>query len=102
MSNIGSTTTSSKQRRRQRVKAELPVSCGGSDAVTRDISATGVFIVQNARMEIGAQIDFTIDLETPGGKLKLCFGGAVVRVEEMDGRYGIGVNINKQIMKSAA
>ncbi|MFA7280189.1 MAG: PilZ domain-containing protein [Sterolibacterium sp.] len=102
MSNSVSSTPSSKHRRRQRVKAALPVSCGGSDAVTRDISATGVFIVQNTRMEIGAQIDFSLDLETPGGKLKLCFGGAVVRVEEMDGRYGIGVNITKQLMKSAA
>jgi hypothetical protein len=88
-----------KQLRRPRVKAALPTFLNGTPALTRDISASGVFIVQNQRQELGSKIEFWVDLDTPGGKLKLNCQGEVVRIEEMDGRFGIGVKILKQVIK---
>lgn len=92
--------TSDKHRRRTRVSSELPTCVNGVQGVTRDISANGLFIVQNDQQEMGSRIEFWVDLDTPGGKLKLYCEGEVVRVEKMEGRFGIGVKILSQVIKS--
>lgn len=85
------------QQREPRVETQLPICIAGAgEAFTRDISATGAFIVQNVRQEMGARIDFSMDFDTPAGKLKLTCTGEVMRVEEIEGRFGIGVKIIKQ------
>jgi hypothetical protein len=92
---------SDKQRRRTRINAHLPISINGVQGVTRDISTSGLFVVQSRQHEMGSRIDFCVDLDTPGGKLKLCCEGEVVRVEEVDGRVGIGVKILSQVISSS-
>ncbi len=87
-------------RRQRRGLAELPTSIGGTRGLTRNISASGVFIVQSNEQEIGSRIDFTLDLDTVGGKLKLCCEGRVVRVEKIDDRFGIGMKIRSQTVRS--
>ena len=94
------TSRSDKHRRRTRVNSELPTCINGVQGVTRDISASGLFIVQSGQQEMGSRIDFWVDLDTPGGKLKLYCEGEVVRVEKMDDRFGIGVKILSQVIKS--
>ena len=90
-----------KLHRRQRRKfTELPTSIDGNQGLTRDISASGLFIVQSSEQEIGSRIDFTVDLDTVSGKLKLCCEGRVVRVEKIDAKFGIGVKILSQTVKS--
>ena len=59
-------------RRQRRTITELPTSIGGNQGLTRDISASGLFIVQMSAQEVGSRIDFTVDLDTVSGKLKLC------------------------------
>ena len=87
-------------RRQKRTITELPTSIDGNQGLTRDISASGLFIVQSNEQEIGSRIDFTVDLDIVGGKLKLCFEGRVIRVEKLDGKFGIGVKILSQTVKS--
>jgi hypothetical protein len=82
--------------RRSRTSSNLPVSINGRKGITRDISSSGVYLVHSSQHEVGSKIDCLIDLDTSGGKLKLCCEGIVVRVEEVDGRFGIGIRILSQ------
>ncbi len=91
-----------KQARRARINARLPVNVGGERGVTRDISTTGMFIIQSTPYEMGSRVDFWLDMDTPEGKVKLCCEGEVMRVEELDGKIGIGVRILSQDRKSHA
>jgi hypothetical protein len=92
--------TATKPRRNARIDSTLPTCINGVEGVTRDVSTSGLFILQSHHQEIGSRIDFSVDLDTPGGKLKLCCVGEVVRLEEIDGKFGIGIKIINQVMKS--
>lgn len=94
-----STTTFGKEHRSKRYSTELSTTVDGMTGVTRNVSATGLYIVQDKECETGSHIDFWVDLDTPGGKLKLCCEGEVIRVEKVDGKFGIGVKILSQVMK---
>lgn len=88
-----------KQRRGARKVVQLPISMNGGAGVTRDISVSGMYIVQDRQQEIGSRIEFTIDLATPMGKIQLCCEGEVIRIEKIvgsDSRVGIGIKILKQ------
>ena len=94
------TPTSILHRRQRRQITELPTSIGGNQGITRDISASGLFVVQSKVQEVGSRIDFTVDLDIVGGKLKLCCEGRVIRVEKIDDKIGLGVKILSQTVKS--
>ena len=88
-----------RQNRSSRKVAQLPISINGEPGVTRDISVSGMFIVQGRQQEIGSHIEFTVQVDTPMGKIELCCKGEVVRVEENIGsndRIGIGIEISHQ------
>ncbi len=86
--------------RSQRIGAAMPTCLNGVNGTTRDISASGLFIVQDSECQTGSHIEFSIDLKTPGGKLMLCCQGEVVRVEKVDQRFGLGIKILDQVIKS--
>ena len=88
-----------QQSRSARTVTQLPVSINEEPGVTRDISASGMFIVQGRHQEIGSHIEFTVDLDTPMGKIKLRCEGEVVRIENVsghEGEVGLGIRILKQ------
>ena len=88
-----------KQSRSARKMAQIPISINKEPGFTRDISASGMYIVQCRQQEIGSHIEFTVDLDTSMGKIKLHCEGEVVRIEEnigSDGRIGIGIKIIHQ------
>jgi hypothetical protein len=89
-----------KHSRSKRIGAAMPTCLQGVNGTTRDISASGLYILQDSECQTGSLIDFWVDLETPGGKLKLCCQGEVVRVEKVDHRFGIGIKILDQVIKS--
>jgi hypothetical protein len=93
-------TSASKQHRSRRIGSMLPTVVNGVQGVTRDISASGIYIMQDSQCETGSHIDFCINLATPGGELQLCCEGEVVRVEKVDARYGLGVKILNQVIKT--
>ena len=83
------TGKSGNQRSHTRTEVQLPISINEEQGFTRDVSASGMFIVQGHQQEIGSHIEFWVDLDTPGGTLKLCCEGD-------DGQIGIGIKILKQ------
>ena len=89
-----------KPIRRTRVEARLPVTVAGRPGVTRDISTTGMFIIQSSQQKPGSRIDFWLDMDSAEGKYKLCCEGEVVRVEEIYGKVGIGVKILSQVKQN--
>jgi hypothetical protein len=94
-----STTTFGKEHRSKRYPTELSTTVNGVAGVTRNVSATGLYIVQDQQCYAGSRIDFWVDLDTPGGQLKLCCEGEVIRIERIDERFGIAVKILSQVMK---
>ncbi|QWD61801.1 PilZ domain-containing protein [Polynucleobacter sp. MWH-UH25E] len=92
--------SSVKQRARaDRVQAALPITLGEHFGKTRDISATGIYFEMPVEKELGSQVDFVIDLDTPGGALKMQCIGEVVRVQNADGKFGIAVKITSSELK---
>ena len=80
----------------RRVAAALPVTLGemeSAHAVTRDVSASGLFLETDAVISAGSVINFIVDIDTPAGKRVLRCRGSVVRVETMDSRLGCAVKI---------
>jgi hypothetical protein len=95
-----STTTQGKEYRSKRHRTELSTTINGVAGVTNNVSATGLYILQNEQCEVGSSIDFVVDLDTSGAKLKLCCQGEVVRVEKLGHRFGMGIKILSQVMKT--
>ena len=95
-----STTTLGSEYRSKRYRTELPTTLNGVRGVTHNVSATGLYILQNEHPETGSRIDFVVDLGMQGASLKLCCEGEVVRVDKVDGRFGIGIRIISQVMKT--
>lgn len=83
-----------------RIPSQLVVVESGKKGLTRDISATGVYFEIDTKHEAGSAIQFHIELDTPGGKLKLVCEGEVVRVEDLNGMVGIAAKILKQEIKA--
>ncbi|MEO7741665.1 MAG: PilZ domain-containing protein, partial [Usitatibacter sp.] len=64
------------------MKAALPVIVEGRAAgITRDVSASGVFFETDEKMAEGNAIEFTVEFDSPTGKLVLRCSGQIVRVE---------------------
>ncbi len=94
-------STFGQLKRSKRVSTELPTFAEGVRGVTRDVSATGLYIVQDQPLKAGSRIEFWVDLNTPSGDLKLSAEGEVVRVEKVDdGRFGIAIKIIRQVIQS--
>jgi hypothetical protein len=83
-----------------RVHASLPVSIASDSFLTRDVSASGVFIEVNSSFNKGEQIDFVIEFDSPGGKLFLQCIGEVIRLERRNGKTGVAIKIVNSVMKS--
>ncbi len=102
MTKSASFKTSPKRERASRVQSCLPVSVNGVEGVTRDVSATGIFFEIDDHYHEGAKIRFELQLDTPGGPLKLVCDGEVVRVVSKDGRSGVAAKIINQTIESAS
>jgi hypothetical protein len=73
----------------------------GKTGVTRDISATGIFFEIDEDHKEGSSISLEIELDTPGGALKLLCDAKIVRVVKEGGRSGIAARIISQSLASA-
>jgi len=85
-------TTENRTAPREQIK--LPVAlAGGEQTVTRDISATGLFFEMDSVQQVGGLIDLEIELDTPGGPVKLKAQGRIMRIEQRAGKTGVGVKL---------
>lgn len=80
-----------EKRRAERVTALLPVRAGRRKAVTRDVSASGLFFETDAGYSVGNKVRISLDLDTPWGKVMLRSDGKIVRVESHDHKLGVAV-----------
>lgn len=82
-----------EKRGDERVDAQYPVDVGGAAGVTRNVSASGIYFETAVPYVVGSEVDLTIDLDTPGGTMKLRCRGEIVRVKPAEGRMGVAVKI---------
>jgi PilZ domain len=84
-----------ERRRAQRFRVRLPVELKGEIAMTRDLSACGVFFVTARSFVPGECLRFTLVLEhiAPGCQVRLQCQGRVVRVEPGSGGAGVAADI---------
>jgi len=88
-----------RHRREERVSAALPVHLGTATGITKDVSASGIFFETDACYAVDSEISFTVELDTPGGKMLLKCRGKIVRVENRDDKVGVAVKITESTME---
>ena len=89
------------RRRDERISTAFPVTINGATGKTRDISASGIFFEVDEDTKLGSKIQFSVQLDTPGGILKLVCEGEVIRLEKRDGKLGVAAKIISQEMEGA-
>lgn len=81
-----------EQRVNPRERLALPLKLAdGARAVTRDISATGLYFEMAGAHLISGPVDF--ELQLPEVSMKFTSSGEIVRVELKDGRTGVAVRL---------
>ncbi|QWD77366.1 PilZ domain-containing protein [Polynucleobacter sp. MWH-Svant-W18] len=93
-------TSVRKKTRAVRHPVSFPISVGFSKGIVKDISTTGIYFEIDQSQSVGSDIDFVLDLDTPGGPIQIQCHGTVIRIEEISGRIGIGATINETIFKN--
>jgi PilZ domain len=101
----------SERRSGTRIVTRVPTrvrTSSGSDltAETRDISANGVFLYTNSRMEQGSEVELVLILPpelTSGQKCWVCCQATIVRVEGQGSEFGVAAQIRRMdILPEAA
>ena len=67
-------------------------------AETRDVSANGVFLYTNSKMEKGTDVELVLILPpelTSGEKCWVCCQATIVRVEEQGTDFGVAAQIRR-------
>ena len=81
-----------EQRLDPRERLALPLKLAdGVHAVTRDISATGLFFVMEGRHVLHGPVDF--ELQLPEFSIRFTSSCEIVRVEHGGGRTGVAVRL---------
>lgn len=81
-----------EQRTDPRERLALPLRMlDGSDAVTRDISASGLFFEMAGKHDIGGLVDF--EMEVTELRVRFTAVGRIVRVEHRVGSTGVAVKL---------
>lgn len=87
------------KRREERVSTALPVILENATGITSDVSASGVYFETEAALSVGSAIRFTLELDSPRGKMLLNCSGRIVRTESRNSRLGVAVKIIKSKME---
>ncbi len=84
----------SKYRSEPREAVSLPVQLdNGVRVTTRDISASGMYFETDSLQHLGDLVNLEINLDTPGGPMKLIAQGQIVRIESHGNRTGVAVKL---------
>ena len=81
------------------MRSRLPVVMNGKRGTTEDISATGVFFEIEDKQSVGSIVNFIIELDTPGGRLKVECKAEIIRLEKVNGKTKVAAKILNQIIK---
>jgi acyl-coenzyme A thioesterase PaaI-like protein len=77
----------------------LAVAFEGGHGVTRDVSASGLYFETDSPCTLGGAISFSVNFDSPAGKMALKCRGRVVRVERNEGRMGVAVNVVESMIE---
>ena len=91
LSVIGSSVES--KRLAARFDSQLPIELNGKQGLTRNISATGVYFEAQPDQVPGSIVQFVVEVDVQGQKLKMVCKGEVVRIDHKDGVVGIAVKL---------
>jgi len=86
-------------RKEERVSTALPVNLGTATGITKDVSASGIFFETDVPYALDSVISFTVELDTPGGKMLLKCRGNIVRIEPLGKKVGVAVKITESTME---
>lgn len=89
------TSPTPAQRSADRFDTELPIEIDGVPSLTRNISATGMYIETYTHQTPGSRVHFTVEVVVRGQNLKLVCEGEVVRVEQKGDKTGIAIKLDK-------
>jgi PilZ domain-containing protein len=84
------------RRRAWRYPVILEVAVGNHIAISRDVSASGIYFETDAWLAPGQTFSFAFTLERvyPDVRLDLECAGTIVRVERRKGRFGVAATID--------
>ena len=85
--------TPQQRRENERVHLEIPVKVSEQAGVSCDISASGILFEIDNLNEVGSEISFELELNTPNGKMTLKCMGNIVRREVKGQKTAIAVKI---------
>ena len=88
--------TRSDRRQADRFGAEMPVSVDGREAVTGDLSSTGLSFLADHSYTPGTHIEVVIEYLLDGHQYPLRCEAEVVRVEAVDGGWRVGARLAPQ------
>ena len=89
------------ERGADRFTSALPVEIGGVQGLTRNISATGIYFETEAAQMPGSRVNFTVEMNTRGMKIKLVCQGKVVRVDHNGRVSGIAAKLESSFFSDA-
>lgn len=89
-------------RREERLDAVMPVQMENASGVTRDISASGMFLEMDTPYAVGSSIEVALDLMMPWGKALFRCTGKVIRIERSKKRVGVAVQFTDMLPEAAA
>lgn len=82
-------------RKEERFQIELPIRFEGREGVARDVSASGIYFVTDAALEVGQAVKFKLEFANfPGGPIAVDCVARVVRLEEKGTGRGVGASIS--------
>ena len=82
-------------RREERFDAALAIRLEQGIGVTRNVSASGIYFVTDVELVKGMAVSFTLEFnDSPGGPLRLKCQAQIVRLEPVDGKFGVGAAIS--------
>ena len=88
-----------EQRKEERVRSEMLVDLGTGTGVARDVSASGIFFEVDASYKLGGTVVFSVEMNTPGGKMMLHCHGNIVRIEPREKKVGVAVKITDSVIE---
>ena len=82
-------------RLEERFDTTLAVRLERGEAVTRNVSANGIYFVTDLAFETGATVSFALDFQNfPGGPIQANCKARIVRIEEHGGKKGVAAAIH--------
>jgi hypothetical protein len=82
-------------RKEERFQIELPIRFEGREGIARDVSASGIYFVTDAALEVGQAVKFMLEFANfPGGPIAVDCVARVVRLEEKGTGRGVGASIS--------